>query len=91
MRTINISIPKNMYEDAKKILSTKHYASISELMRDALRRLLYQSMTENGFTEEFEQHILHSSSEPMENDIVLEKDDQVKEYFIHLQKPSKAK
>lgn len=39
--TINISIPKQMYEDAKVFVKKNGYSSVSELIRDALRRILY--------------------------------------------------
>ncbi len=90
--TINISLPKEMYKDAKKLMSDKHYSSVSELMRDALRRLLQQKrITENGFTEEFEDLVLKSAAEPEENDIVLETDEDIHNYFLHLKVPSKKK
>lgn len=67
--TINISLPKSMYQDAKKILSKRGYASISELIRDALRDTLYPRITENGFTHEFEERVLESAKEPIEKSI----------------------
>ena len=56
--TINISLPKSMYQDAKKLVVTRGYTSISELIRDALRGVIYPRLTENGFTSEFEEEIL---------------------------------
>lgn len=67
--TINISLPKNLYIDAKKIVSQKGYTSISELIRDALRSLVYPPLTENGFTPKFEEEILRRAKEPLDNDI----------------------
>ena len=68
--TINISLPKNMYDDAKKFLVAKRYTSISELVRDSLRKTLYEEITANGFTPEFEDYVLKSAAEPIENDTV---------------------
>lgn len=68
--TINISLPKTMYQDAKKILTKRGYVSISELIRDALRETLYPRITENGFTPEFEDEVLHRAAESRINDIV---------------------
>ncbi len=68
--TINISLPKSMYQDAKRLLARRGYASISELIRDTLRNELYPRVTENGFTPEFEERVLKASAEPVENDIV---------------------
>ncbi len=44
--TVNISLPKSMYEDAKKMLARFGYASISELVRDAIRKKIYPELTE---------------------------------------------
>lgn len=68
--TINISLPKSMYQDAKKLLAQRGYTSISELIRDALRDMIYPRLTENGFTPEFEEEVLRRAGEPTENDIV---------------------
>lgn len=68
--TINISLPKTMYQDAKKMLSARGYTSISELVRDALRGVIYPRLTENGFTPEFEEEVLRRAGEPIKNDIV---------------------
>jgi Arc/MetJ-type ribon-helix-helix transcriptional regulator len=69
MMTINISMPKGMYADAKKKVATRHYASISELIRDGVRGILYPNLTVNGFTPEFEEEVLRRSGEPSDNDI----------------------
>ncbi len=84
MMTVNISLPKGMYEDAKKLLKKKHYASVSELVRDSLRKTLYPEVTENGFTREFEDAVLQAAAEPMDNDIVLETEEDVTRYFRDL-------
>lgn len=89
MTTINISLPKSMLEDAKKATKGRRYASVSELIRDSLRAVLYPGLTENGFTPEFEEEVLRSEKEPMENDIVLETEKDVRNYFLHLKKPAK--
>lgn len=52
--TINISLPKSLLDDAKKMLSKRGYASISELVREALRNTVYPNLTENGFTSEMD-------------------------------------
>lgn len=67
--TVNISLPKTMYQDAKKVLIKRGYASISELIRDALRHSIYPHITENGFTREFEERVLESAKEPIEQSI----------------------
>lgn len=67
MTTVNISIPDNMYNEAKKLLVKRGYASISELIRDTLRDALFPRLTENGFTPEFEDMVLEAAKEPVEN------------------------
>lgn len=92
MMTINISLPKDMVEAAKKVVRRKHYASISELMRDALRKeLKKQEITENGFTREFEDQALKSAAEPIEKDTVLESEADIDNYFRNLKLPAKKK
>ena len=66
MKTINISLPENLYNETKKLVKGRGYSSISELMRDALRHILYPHLTENGFTPEFEDMVLESAKEPIE-------------------------
>lgn len=70
MMTINISLPKTMYEDAKKAIAAKRYASVSEFIRDALRDVLYPRVTVNGFTPEFEERVLKASKSPKKDDLV---------------------
>ncbi|MBI3577450.1 hypothetical protein HY086_05430 [Candidatus Gottesmanbacteria bacterium] len=87
--TINISLPKSMYADAQKSLGVRGYASISELIRDALRRLLYPQVTENGLTPEFEEAVLRSEAQPRKDDYVLKTDKEVEDYFLRLKLPKK--
>ncbi|MBI3103397.1 hypothetical protein HYZ05_00485 [Candidatus Daviesbacteria bacterium] len=86
--TVNISLPKEMYKDAKKMVVERRYASISELVRDALRKIVYQEeeITENGFPRWFENRVLQAEKEPEENDIVLETEEDVHNYFRDLRK-----
>ena len=81
-----------MLDDAKKVLKTKRYASISELMRDALRKVLYNeedknAITENGFPVWFEDKVLEAAKEPKENDYTLETDEDIVNYFQYFKKP----
>ena len=86
LTTINISMPKNMYKDAKKTVSTKGYSSVSELVRDALRRMLYAPPTENGFSKVFEEEILSSATEPLNKDGVWKNEADIKAHFKKLKK-----
>jgi Arc/MetJ-type ribon-helix-helix transcriptional regulator len=81
LTTINISLPTTMYKDAKKALAAKRYSSVSELIRDALRKTLYGEISQNGFTSGFEDYILESSRGPEKNDIVFRSEKDLEEYF----------
>lgn len=87
--TVNISLPKSMYQDAKKLLAQRGYTSISELIRDALRDMIYPRLTENGFTPEFEEEVLKAAAEPVKNDIILENEKDIDNYFRKLKYPRK--
>jgi Arc/MetJ-type ribon-helix-helix transcriptional regulator len=67
--TVNISLPKSMYAEAKQMVSRRGYSSISELIREALRGVLYPNLTENDFTPEFEDEVLRRAAEPITNAI----------------------
>ena len=84
--TINISLPHDLYEDAKRIIKQRRFASMSELVRDALRRTLYPEVTVNGFTPEFEDEVLMAEAEPKENNSVWETEADVDKYFRDLKK-----
>ena len=90
MATINISLPKGMHEDMKKLLKEKHYASMSELIRDSMRRELYPNITVNGFTPEFEEEVLRASAEPDKGD-TWESPEDVDNFFKTLRKEIKSK
>jgi len=81
LTTINISLPMDMYKDAKKALTAKRYSSVSELIRDALRKTLYGEITQNGFTKEFEDYVLESARDPVKNDITFKSEKALKAYF----------
>lgn len=79
--TVNISLPVNMYKDAKAVIEERGYSSVSEIVRDALRRLLYPHLTVNGFTPEFEERVLLSAQEPIEESRTI---DDLDAYFAEL-------
>lgn len=90
--TINISLPTSMYTDMKKALIKRRYTSVSELIREAVRKILYPSpLTVNGFTKEFEDQVLAASKSPRKNDIVLKTDTDIRNYFEHLITPKKVR
>jgi len=81
MNTVNISLPENMYKDVKKMLSGRGYSSVSELVRDALRKILYSGTTESGFSKEFENEVYESSAQSPKKDIVLKTNRDIDKYF----------
>lgn len=87
--TINISLPTSMYKDAKKAVAKQRYSSISEIFRAGLRKILYPQLTENGFTPEFEEAVLRSAAEPLEEGYLLKTDEDFENYFKHLILPKK--
>ena len=84
--TVNISLPKSLYQDAKKALVSRGYTSISELFRDALRHTLYPHLTENGFTPEFEDAVLEAAAEPLNKSKVWRGTKDIDRYFDRLKK-----
>lgn len=69
--TINISLPTTMYADIKKALIKRRFTSVSELIREAVRNILYPpSLTVNGFTKEFEEKVLAASKSSRKDDRV---------------------
>ncbi len=59
-----------MYADMKKALAKRRYTSISELIREAVRNVLYPpKVTVNGFTPEFEEQVLASAKSSRKNDV----------------------
>lgn len=56
-----------MLNDAKSVTKFEGFTSISELIRHALRQVLYPNgLTVNGFTPEFEDLVLESAKEPID-------------------------
>ena len=83
MKTINISLPKKMHKDAKSVIASNGYSSMSELVRDGLRAILYPNLTVNGFTPEFEEAVLESAKEPIEQSRTIKNLD---DYFKQMRK-----
>lgn len=84
--TVNISLPINLYKDIKKTIEDRGYSSVSELVRDAVRRVIYPDLTENGFTSEFEEMVLRSAKESVDEKDVWETPGDIDKYFAKLHK-----
>lgn len=84
--TINISLPKSMYEDAKKLIKKRRFSSMSELVRNALRAVLYPRLTENGFTPEFEEQVLKAAAEPIDDSKVWKSEEDIDRFFNKIDK-----
>lgn len=94
-RTINISLPKALLNAVRAERKRFGFASVSEYIRQALRSYIYgldkKGLTINGFTPEFEEMVLKAEKEPIKNDIVLETDEDVINYFRSLRPKRKIK
>lgn len=91
MATINISLPKAMQTDVRNYIADNRYTSVSEFIRDAIRKVLYPGLTENGFTQEFEEAVLRSEASPEDQDITLDSPEDIDNYFRNLVLPKKKK
>jgi len=89
--TVNISLPKNLYKDIKETIKERGYSSVSELMRDAVRRVIYPELTENGFTPEFEEAVLRSAKGSVDEKDVWETPEDIDKYFAKLRKIHRSK
>lgn len=90
--TINISLPVSMYKDAKLVSKEEGYSSISELIRHALRKILYPNgLTVNGFTPEFEELVVERAKAPTGSGVVLKTNKDIDNFFLKLKIPSKNK
>lgn len=69
--TINISMPRGLYAEAKKKAKRYHYASVSEVIRNALRWWLSDNLTVNGFTPEFEEEVLMAEKEADKGNVIV--------------------
>jgi len=85
-QTINVSLPKNLTDLARAQVKAGMYSSLSEVIRDAMRRMLNPrpKITVNGFTEEFENEVLAASESPQDKDLVFESADDLEKYFNKL-------
>lgn len=86
MTTVNISLPTSLYKDIKKTITERGYSSVSELVRDAVRRVLYPELTENGFTSEFEDKVLQAAKSGVDEKDVWETPEDIDRYFAKLHK-----
>jgi len=91
MNTVNISLTENMYKDIKKMLSGRGYSSVGELVRDALRKILYTETTESGFSREFENEVFDSAAQSPRKDIVLKTDRDINKYFTKFRKKAETR
>lgn len=80
-----------MYKDAKQKVKEKGYSSVSELVRDGLRKIIYPELTENGFTPEFEEMVLEAAKEPIDKSKIIETDKDLENWFAELHRKVEAK
>lgn len=86
--TINISLSKEIYQKAKKLVKEGKYHSISELVRAGLRRTFEDAdkITENGFPGWFEDRVLEVDEKPIGKESVWETEEDIKRFFKKLRK-----
>lgn len=84
--TINISLPKQLYQAAKKLVAEGKYHSISEVVRAGLRRVIYDAdkITDNGFPGWFEDQVLESAQESSKRPSVWQTEEEMEKYFKKL-------
>ena len=70
MQTINISLPRNLFEEIKLQTKEGTYASVSEFFREAARHLLRLSNT--NLTPEAESEILQIAAGSAKKDLVFD-------------------
>ncbi len=64
MTTINVSLPISLYSKTKDYAKNYSFASVSEVIRQALRKMIgIEELTENGFTKKAEQGILSAAKD----------------------------
>ena len=79
-----------MLNDAKSVTKFEGFTSISELIRHALRQVLYPSgLTVNGFTPELENIVLESAKEPIDESSAWNSTKDVDTYFKKLKARNK--
>ena len=85
-QTINISLPTNLTNIAKAQVKAGNYSSISEVIRDALRKTFLRppELTINGFTQEQEDEILQISRTSPKDDLTWNTDADIKKFFKQL-------
>jgi Arc/MetJ-type ribon-helix-helix transcriptional regulator len=95
MTTVTISLPKSIYDDAKKLVKTRPFKSVNDVVQQALTRFIKEedpnTITENGFPVWFEDEVLKSAAEPMENDKTWETEEDTDRYFDELHKKLEKK
>lgn len=78
--SLTISIAQQFHKDFKKILKKGRMSSFNKSGSD-------DKITENGFPKWFENKVLKAEKSSSKNDIVLETEEDIHNYFLHLKKP----
>lgn len=93
MNTINISLPKQLYKAAKKLVEEEKYSSMSEIVRAGLRRVVDEAdkITENGFPGWFEDQVLEAAAEPVSKSKAWKIEEDIEKYFEKLHNKIKSR
>jgi Arc/MetJ-type ribon-helix-helix transcriptional regulator len=64
--TITVSIPSGLKRSAERLVRKGRFTSISEVVSVGIKKVVSskETLTENGFSKEFEEHVLQSAKEP---------------------------
>jgi len=88
--TINLS--SQTYKNIKKAVKDRKYGSIDQLVEDAVQQVIGgKQIVEEEFSQDVIDRILAAEKEPEENDTVLETEEDIHNYFLHLKKPKSKK
>lgn len=83
---VNVPMSSELKRSIDQVVASGWYSSISELMREGARRVIKSSskITVNGFTEEFENHVLEAEKGSRDDDLVIETEEQLEKYLNEL-------
>jgi len=86
LTTINISLPEKMYEDVRSLAKNQSYSSVSEVVRDALRKLMNTSYSIDSTPQYLVDAAMAAEKEPEQDDVILESKEDIDSYFLNLKK-----
>jgi len=86
LTTINISLPEKMYKDVRSLAKNQSYSSVSEVVRDALRKLMNTSYSIDSTPQYLVDAAIAAEKEPVQDDVMLESEEDIDSYFLNHKK-----